>query len=121
MEGRHSRYVVRYATGSLNGTPSGVGLDTFEYHGGAAGVKEFDADVTNLSYLSYAQPIGEEKNWTVAAYRHELANYDADIFGAASACPLSAVKNMWYTLSLPGIFFVPLRSARIFADVHAIR
>jgi long-chain fatty acid transport protein len=68
-EGRLWRYSIPYtAGGRLQGTPSGLGLDTEL----GLRIAESTVDLTGLSYLSFVYPRG---SWSFAAYRHELAHF----------------------------------------------
>jgi len=58
-------------SGRLTGQPSGVGLDT------EPGVRRssFDNDLTGLSFLSFVYP---KEKWSIAFYRHLLADFEAN-------------------------------------------
>jgi long-subunit fatty acid transport protein len=71
VEARHSRIETHSArSGRLEGPPTGIGLDT------VSGIKtqETTATIDNLSFLAFALPL---EHGTIAAYRHELANFEA--------------------------------------------
>ena len=73
IEARRWSYTHVFADrGHLFGDPTGIGVDN------AAGIKTADAtnEVSGLSYLSFVYP---KDKWAVAVYRHELANFEADI------------------------------------------
>ena len=70
IEGRRWAYSTPYTEGGrVEGAPSGHGLDS------TVGLRSAtsDDDLVGLSFLSYVYP-GE--NWSVAFYRHELANFE---------------------------------------------
>jgi long-subunit fatty acid transport protein len=68
---RHWRYSTPYIVGGrFEGEPTGIGLDTTD--GLRTAVSE--EQLTGLSYLSLVYPSGR---WSLAAYRHELANFRA--------------------------------------------
>lgn len=69
VEGRRWSYDTPYtAGGRLEGTPSGLGLDT------AVGLRTGHSEVSlnRLSFLSAVYPKGD---WSFAAYRHQLVAY----------------------------------------------
>ena len=74
IEGRYRNYTTRYPySGSASFSPTGNGIDTrpdLEF-------RDFDSDVSGLSFLSYAHVFGDR--WRVAIYRHELAAFRADL------------------------------------------
>jgi long-subunit fatty acid transport protein len=71
VEGRHWSYSTPYvAGGRYEGEPSGLGLDTVD--GLRTAVSE--ESINGVSYLSFVYPRG---NWSVALYRHQLANFRA--------------------------------------------
>lgn len=71
IEGRYTDFTTRsVAGGRLDGTPTGIGLDTRS----GLDIQETDQSVTNLSFISFAIPL---EHGTVAFYRHELANFEA--------------------------------------------
>ena len=68
---RHWRYSTPYIVGGrFEGEPTGIGLDTTD--GLRTAMSE--EQLTGLSYLSLVYPGGR---WSLAAYRHELANFRA--------------------------------------------
>jgi hypothetical protein len=85
IEGRYWGYSTPYTRGGrLMGEPTGVGLDD------TAGLRRAvdEADVTRLSFLSVVYP---RKRWSLALYRHHLANFDSfaetqGLFGPGSSC-----------------------------------
>jgi long-chain fatty acid transport protein len=71
LEGRHWSYSTPYVQGGrVEGVPTGIGIDTTE--GLRTAVSE--EDLTALSYLSFVYPMGR---WSLALYRHQLANFSA--------------------------------------------
>ena len=73
-------------SGRLTGAPTGIGLDT------KAGIEHrtYEHEVTGLSYLSFVYP---RKNWSLAFYRHLLADFEVTsetqgLFGEAPGLPL---------------------------------
>lgn len=81
LEGRHRTYSTRYPfSGSASGQPTGNGIDTVD----GVELREFESDVTGLSFLSYAHVFGRGKSsklsrLRLALYRHELAAFEAEI------------------------------------------
>ncbi len=79
IEARHWSYTHVFTDrGRIAGQePSNNGADTI------AGLRDGQAEdtVTGLSYISYVYP---RKNWSLALYRHELVNFEANFstFGA---------------------------------------
>lgn len=72
VEGRHWTFEHHFAeAGRASGTVTGEGVDTI------AGVRQGEAtnDVQGLSFLSYVYP---RERWAVAAYRHQLSNFEAE-------------------------------------------
>ncbi len=72
LEVRHWSYSTPFTqSGRLTGQPTGVGLDT------EPGVRRssFDNDLTGLSFLSVVYP---KENWSIAFYRHLLADFEAN-------------------------------------------
>ncbi|TNF73325.1 MAG: hypothetical protein EP299_08420 [Acidobacteria bacterium] len=70
LEGRYWGYSTPYvAGGRIFGEPFGVGLDT------SAGLRTgtSSANLTGISFLSFVYP---KKRWSIAIYRHQLANYE---------------------------------------------
>lgn len=71
VEGRHTDFnTLSVRGGRLMGTPTGIGLDTVS----GLETQETSREVSNISFLSFAVPL---ERGTVAAYRHELANFEA--------------------------------------------
>jgi long-chain fatty acid transport protein len=71
VEGRSWAYTHRFTDrGRLLGAPTGIGVDTL------AGLRDGTAkNTTNgLSFFSFVYP---GRSWTLALYRHELANFSA--------------------------------------------
>lgn len=69
MELRHWAYSTPYVSGGrIFGPPTGIGLDS------TAGLRisRSEVDRTGLSFLSYVYP---RERWSVAIYRHQLANF----------------------------------------------
>jgi len=70
IEGRHWSYSTPVTEGGrVDGLPSGIGIDTTD----GLRTARSEADLTGLSFLSLAYPKG---NWSVAFFRHELANFE---------------------------------------------
>ena len=70
IEGRSWSYSTPFTrSGRAAGSPTGIGLDTET--GIARGRSE--ADLTGLSFLSFVYP---KKKWSLALYRHQLANFE---------------------------------------------
>jgi long-chain fatty acid transport protein len=75
LEARHWRYTHAFTDhGRIAGpdqTPTGMGNDTI------AGLRDGEAhdQLTGLSYLGYVHPY---RNWSLALYRHELVDFDAN-------------------------------------------
>ena len=70
IEARHWSYSTPYTEGGrVEGLPSGYGIDT------TVGLRTAtsDEDITGLSFLSLAYPLG---NWSLAIFRHENANLE---------------------------------------------
>ena len=70
IEGRSWSYSTPFAeSGRLSGSPTGIGLDT------EAGldIARSRADVRGLSFLSLVYP---GKRWSLAVYRHRLADFE---------------------------------------------
>jgi long-chain fatty acid transport protein len=71
VEGRYTEFnTLSVRSGRLMGTPTGIGLDTVS----GLQTQETSREIANISFLSYALPL---EHGTVAAYRHELANFEA--------------------------------------------
>jgi hypothetical protein len=85
VEGRHWSYSTPYTEGGrVEGIPSGFGIDT------TIGLRTATSedDITGLSFLSLVYP-GE--SWSLAFFRHELANFEFSgetqgLFGGGSDC-----------------------------------
>ncbi|MBD3854683.1 MAG: outer membrane protein transport protein, partial [Acidobacteria bacterium] len=70
-EVRHWSYSTPYIEGGrFEGEPTGIGLDTVD--GLRTAVSE--EQLTGLSFLSFVYPKGR---WSIAVYRHQLANFRA--------------------------------------------
>jgi long-subunit fatty acid transport protein len=70
IEGRGSSYSTPYvAGGRIFGEPTGMGIDD------TSGLRrgESSDDLAGLSFLSFVYP---GKRWSLAAYRHQLANFE---------------------------------------------
>ena len=70
IEGRRWSYSTPYTEGGrVEGLPSGIGLDS------TVGLRTATSDetLTGLSFLSYVYPM---EDWSLAVYRHELANFE---------------------------------------------
>jgi hypothetical protein len=86
LEGRSWRYSIPFTLGGrVEGEPSGIGLDDTE--GLRFGRSE--ETVTGLSFLSFVYP---RKRWSVAFYRHQLANVESfsetqGVFAGDPCCP----------------------------------
>jgi long-chain fatty acid transport protein len=71
IEARYSDFTTRSVhSGRLDGTPTGVGLDTDS----GLNIQETDESRANLAFISFALPL---EHGTLAFYRHELANFGA--------------------------------------------
>lgn len=71
LEGRYWSYSTPFTEGGrVSGEPSGILLDTI------AGLRtaRSEADLSDLSFLSYVYPRGD---WSLAFYRHVLANFES--------------------------------------------
>jgi long-subunit fatty acid transport protein len=86
IEGRNWSYSTPYTeTGRAEGLPSGNGIDSMV----GLRTSTSDDDVTSLSFLSLAYPIG---NWSFAIFRHENANLEFSsetqgiFFGGTDCC-----------------------------------
>jgi long-subunit fatty acid transport protein len=85
IEGRRWSYSTPFTqSGRVEGPPSGFGIDTVN------GLRTDTSNevVTGLSFLSVAYPKGK---WSLAAYRHQLANFEyfsetQGLFGGGSNC-----------------------------------
>lgn len=70
IEARHWSHSTPYTLGGrVEGQPTGNGIDTSE----GLRTATSDDDMTGLSFVSLAYPIG---NWSFAFYRHEYANLE---------------------------------------------
>jgi len=98
LETRHRTYRSRYPdTGSATGEATGIGLDTVD----SLVFAERESSTAGLSFLSYVYVIN--RDWRIALYRHELADFKAEIesqgpfirsdAGAGSRSRLSAVTG----------------------------
>jgi long-subunit fatty acid transport protein len=71
IEGRSWSYSTPFtASGRASGQPTGIGLDT---HAGIQ-LDRSEADLSGLSFLSFAYP---KEKWSLAFYRHQLANFES--------------------------------------------
>jgi long-chain fatty acid transport protein len=96
IEGRHTEFdTVSVREGRMLDSPTGIGVDTID----GLRQQETSADVTNLSFLSFAFPL---ENGTLAFYRHELANFEANFtsngiivqsLDLASSIPIVRIPN----------------------------
>jgi len=71
VEGRRWSFATPYTKGGrITGEPTGLGIDT------STGLRigESSEDVAGLSFLSFVYPRGR---WSLAVYRHELANFES--------------------------------------------
>jgi long-chain fatty acid transport protein len=83
IEGRQWSFSTPVAVGGrVTGQPTGIGLDD------SPGIKtaESTEDTSGLSFLSFVYP---RKDWSLAIYRHQLANFEltwetAGLFGDPS-------------------------------------
>jgi long-subunit fatty acid transport protein len=72
IEVRHTEFdTTSVRDGRMLDTPTGIGVDTID----GLRMQDTTEEVNNLSFLSFALPL--EKG-TVAFYRHELANFEAN-------------------------------------------
>ena len=70
IEGRHWSYSTPYTEGGrVEGLPSGFGIDTTV---GLTTATSED-ELTGLAFLSFVYP---KENWSLAFFRHELANFE---------------------------------------------
>lgn len=70
IEARHWRHSIPYTEGGrLENLPSGIGIDT------TAGLRRSTSEynVSGMSFMSFAYPAG---NWSLALYRHQLADLE---------------------------------------------
>ena len=73
VEGRNWRYTQVFPDhGHGFGAPTNIGVDTVQ----GIATREASDSVQGLSFLSFAYPY---KQWTFAAYRHELVDFKANI------------------------------------------
>ena len=71
LEGRAWSYATPFTRGGrAAGPPTGLGLDVTP----GVGTGESSASLEGLSFLSYVAPLGR---WTLALYRHQLANFES--------------------------------------------
>ncbi|TNF74480.1 MAG: hypothetical protein EP299_07140 [Acidobacteria bacterium] len=71
IEGRSWSYSTPFtASGRVSGEPTGIGLDS------ESGIQlsRSETDLTGLSYLSFVYP---KEKWSLAFYRHQLANFES--------------------------------------------
>ena len=71
IEGRHWSFSTPFtAGGRAAGQPTGLGLDT------TSGLRKGESteDVSDISFLSY---VYARRNWSLALYRHQLANFES--------------------------------------------
>lgn len=72
FEGRYTEFsTVNVVRGRLEGTPTGIGVDTIS----GLQTGSSNTSVVNPSFLSAAFPLS---HGTLAVYRHELANFEAN-------------------------------------------
>jgi long-subunit fatty acid transport protein len=72
LEVRHWSYSTPFThNGRLTGQPTGIGLDT------EPGIRQahFESDRSGLSFLSFVYP---REKWSIAFYRHLMANFEAN-------------------------------------------
>jgi long-subunit fatty acid transport protein len=102
IEGRYSDFsTLSVRRGRLTGSPTGLGLDTVD----GLETQTTDRSVANLSFVSFAFPF---EHGTVAAYRHELANYEG---GFTSEGPFTNTLDT---------SFQPPSVARVFPTINDI-
>ena len=85
IEGRYWGYATPFTQrGRLTGEPTGIGVDVVE------GLRSETSlnDLTGLSFLSFVYP---KDNWSLAFYRHQLANFESltetqGLFVGGSTC-----------------------------------
>ena len=71
VEGRSWSYTTPFSEqGRIEGEPTGFGVDVID--GVASGTSSFDA--SDVSFVSFVYP---HKKWSVAFYRHLLANFES--------------------------------------------
>jgi long-subunit fatty acid transport protein len=93
IEGRSWSYSTPFTFGGrVSGQPTGIGLDT------RSGVQlsRSEADLSGLSFLSFVYP---RKNWAVAFFRHQLANFESD--SETQGLFVAAPGNFADTLRIP--------------------
>jgi len=84
IEGRRWSYSTPYTEGGrAEGLPSGFGIDTTGLRTATS-----DTEITGLSFLSFAYPIGD---WSLAFFRHQYANLEFSgqtqgLFGGGTNC-----------------------------------
>jgi len=88
FEGRNWSYENTFVDGGrFNGQPTGRGVDTVAgLRGGSS-----ESTVAGVSFLSAVYP---GRRWTVALYRHELANYEAEFASSGTFKDEAATGNM---------------------------
>jgi hypothetical protein len=70
VEGRRWRYSTPYTKGGrLFGEPTGIGLDSTP----GLRIAESSQELSGLSFLSFVYP---KKRWSLAVYRHQLADFE---------------------------------------------
>jgi len=85
FEARHWSHSTPYThNGRIENLPSGIGIDD------TVGIRRVSSEysTSGISFLSFAFPVG---NWSLALYRHELANLEftgetQGLFGGGTAC-----------------------------------
>ena len=74
VETRNRSYSTRYPNlGSATGEPTGIGIDNLD----ALVFDETEQSTAGLSFLSWVHVIN--RDWRIALYRHELADFKAEI------------------------------------------
>jgi hypothetical protein len=99
VEARRWTYSTPFTEGGrLEGLPSGLGIDT------TVGLRtaRSEADLSGLSFVSVAYPKGR---WSVAFFRHELANFEffgetQGLFGGGTDCCQTVFFNQRMTTDL---------------------
>lgn len=70
IEGRRWSYSTPYTRGGrAAGTPTGIGIDVVSTPLSA----ESEADLSGISFVSFVYPL---KRWSIALFRHQLANFE---------------------------------------------
>jgi len=73
LEAKFSDFTTEYTDrGHAFGGATGVGVDTED----GLFIEEADSDTVGAAFISFVYP---RKRWAVAAYRHELANFETEI------------------------------------------